>query len=140
VPSFSVTEPVDASAAKAWETVGNFGDDSWTPVTITVVGEGEGAVRTIETPTSTVVERCERLDDAAMVLGYSTVSGSSLPATNYRGTLTVRATGVDTSEIEWAATYDTDAADAMEAGLGRAFGGGLKAMRQHIERSAEIIE
>jgi hypothetical protein len=135
MPSFSVTEPVDAPAAAAWKTVGNFADDSWMRITLEVTGVGEGAVRTIRTPTSTVVERCELIDDAGMVLGYEIVSGSSFPATNYHGTLTVRAIGDDTSEIEWAGTYDTDDPDAMEEGLARVFGGGLKAMRGHIERS-----
>jgi hypothetical protein len=135
MPSFSVTEPVDVPAATAWKTVGNFADDSWMGITMTVVGAGEGAMRTIETPNSTVVERCEMIDPTGMVLGYEIVSGSSFPATNYHGTLTVRATGVDSSEIEWAGTYDTDDPDAMKDGLARVFGGGLKAMRDHIERS-----
>jgi hypothetical protein len=131
--SFAVTEPVAVPAAVAWQTVGDFADDSWMGLPMTVDGVGMGAVRTIEAPGASIVERCERLDPVAMVLGYETVSGSRLPATNYHGTLTVRPTGESSCEIEWAADYDTDDVAAMEAALGSAFGGGLRAMGQQIE-------
>jgi hypothetical protein len=133
MPSFSVTEPVDAPAAVTWKLVGNFADDSWTQATFTLEGDGVGALRSIPTPNGAIVERLERLDDVAMVLGYESVSGSSFPATDYHGTFTVRATGVDSSEIEWAASYQTDDPDAMKAALSRAYSGGLKAMRRAIE-------
>jgi hypothetical protein len=135
VPSFRLTQAVDAPATRTWQTVGNFADDSWMGLPMTVEGHGVGAMRSIRTPNATVVERCERLDDDALVVGYETVSGSAFPATDYHGTLTVRSTGDSSSEIEWAATYETDDPEAMEAGLGRAFAHGLGAMRDHIERA-----
>ena len=48
MPSFSVTEPVAAPASRTGQTVGNFGDDSWISLPMTVEGTGIGAARSIE--------------------------------------------------------------------------------------------
>lgn len=130
--SFSRTEPFAVPAAALWAVVGNPADDSWTPISITVEGSGEGAIRTVEMPTGAVRERCERLDHDAMTFGYELLGEAAIPVRNYHALQVVRPTGDAACELEWSAIYDTDDETGAEDGLGRLFHGTFKLLHRHL--------
>jgi hypothetical protein len=132
VTTFSRTEPFAVPAAELWAIIGNPADDSWTPLTITVEGSGEGAVRTVHMPDGPVLERCERLDHDAMAFGYELLSEAAIPVREYHGLQVVRPTGAASCQLEWSSTYTTDDPAGAEDGLDRLFRGTFKALHRHL--------
>ncbi len=134
MPTVEHTMVLDVPAARVWATVRDFGDDSWTGVAITVEGDGVGAVRTVAMPTGPIVERCERLDDDAMVLGYEVLSGNFFPVTEQQGTVAVQAMDDRRCELTWTSIYEPepDAPDLTED-LTRFLRIAAGALRRHLE-------
>lgn len=127
---------VDAPAEQLWATVRDFGDDSWTGVTITVEGTGVGAVRTVAMPTGPVVERCTRLDDDAMVLGYDLLSGNPFPARTQRGIITVRPVDGRHCELAWTSAFDPlPGAGDLTAPVTALLRAAAEALVRHVESS-----
>ena len=124
---------IDAPADEVWKVVREFTKGDWMGVEMTSEGEGEGATRTIAMGPSSLTEKCERLDDEAMVMGYTITEGAGMPFEDYHSTMTVRPSG-DSSELVWAANYEPvgDPA-AAEATLGAIYGGGFAALKKHCE-------
>ncbi|HEV3227249.1 MAG TPA: SRPBCC family protein [Acidimicrobiales bacterium] len=91
---------------EAWKLVGDFGgfvQALGVPVELT--GEGIGATRTIRMGDPPTVERLEELDDAAMRLVYSIVSGP-LPVTDYLATMQLFDAGDGRSKLVWTSRFD----------------------------------
>lgn len=134
MPALEVMLTVEAPAGLVWATVRDFGDDSWTGVRIEIEGEGVGAVRKVAMPAGEVVERCERLDDEQMVLGWEILSGNPFPVSDYHGTITVRVLDDERCEMVWAATY-TGASPGSDvaAPLERFLRAAASAVRSHVE-------
>lgn len=125
---------IEAPAERVWAKVRDFGDDSWTGVAITIDGTGVGAVRRVAMPTGPVHERCTRLDDGAMVLGYEIVSGNPFPATDQRGTVTVRAIDDRRCQLTWRSTYaPAPGAGDLTAEVSRFLAAATDALRGHVE-------
>ena len=134
MPAVSHREPIEAPADAVWSVVREFGDDSWTGVTITCEGEGVGAVRTVGMPTGDVVERCDLLEPERCVIGYEILSGNPFPVTDYHGRIAVEPTGAATSDLVWSATYETvDDPDGVAEGLRRFRRASARALKRHVE-------
>lgn len=104
-------------ARKVWSVVSNFGGlKQWNPavLTCTMHGEGVGAERVFATRAATVTERIDSLDDAKMTIGYSIVSGSTIPLRDGRLTITVRPLDADRSEVAWTLAGEPEGASLAE--------------------------
>ncbi|MFL9982613.1 DUF4331 family protein [Paraburkholderia sediminicola] len=105
----TVTDSVDVSASpdQVWALIGVFGG-TWHPLIarIQVTGAGVGQLRTIETiDGKQIIERLEAIDDARRHYRYAMISG--VPASDYTGTLDVKAKGAG-SVVEWRVRYRPD--------------------------------
>lgn len=101
--SVGLAAPLDA----VWSLVGAFGGD-WHPLiaSSTVIGSGVGELRVLETiDGKRIIDRLDALDPSARSYRYSGVSG--IPASDYVGTLEVKARGAG-SLVEWQAHYLAD--------------------------------
>jgi Polyketide cyclase / dehydrase and lipid transport/Domain of unknown function (DUF4331) len=101
-----VAESIDLAAPpdKVWVLIGQFGGD-WHPLIakVQLTGTGVGQLRTIETVDGKqIVERLDAIDNAGRFYRYSNISG--IPASNYTGTLAVKAKGGG-STVEWHAQF-----------------------------------
>jgi len=105
----TVADSVDlsASADQVWALIGTFGG-MWHPLIakITLTGAGIGQLRTIETiDGKQIIERLDAIDNSQRFYRYTMISG--VPATDYTGTLDVKAKGSD-SLVEWRVQYWAD--------------------------------
>jgi hypothetical protein len=94
-------------ADQVWALIGVFGG-TWHPLIakIHATGTGVGQLRTIETiDGKQIIERLEAIDDAQRHYRYAMISG--VPASDYIGTLDVRAKGAGSS-VEWRVQYRPD--------------------------------
>jgi hypothetical protein len=131
---YTFTGSIDAPAEEVWKTVRAFGDGAWMRVEMDVVGEGQGARRTIKMGPNSITEECERLDDDAMVMGYTVTEGAGMPFEDYHSTMTVRPDG-DRSELVWHARYEpVGDPETAKATLEAIYGGGFKGLKKHVER------
>jgi hypothetical protein len=104
-------------AAKVWSVVSDFGGlKQWNPAVVSceLRGGGVGAERTFVSKVSTVVERIEALDNAAMRIAYSIVSGSTIPVRDGHVAISVRALGADRAEVRWTMEGEPDGASAAD--------------------------
>jgi hypothetical protein len=95
---------LDASPDKVWGLIGQFGG-YWHPliVNIRTIGTGVGQLRIVDTKDSKqIIERLDAIDNAARFYRYTNITG--IPASNYTGTLSVKARGTG-SAVEWRAQY-----------------------------------
>jgi len=105
-----------ASVEDVWRVVSAFGGvERWIAGadTCALDGEGVGAVRTIGLAGRSVRERLDRLDPARHSVTYSILPPHSLPASDVRGTITLRDAGAKLTEFTWvsdASHIDGDAA------------------------------
>lgn len=129
---FTHTATLPASAERAWEVVRRFGDGSWMGVEMTCDGDGEGAVRTISMGGATIVERCERLDDDARVLGYTIVEGP-LPLRDYHSTMTIRPVDDTSCELVWSCTFEPVGDPEQATGVVKMiYEGGAAGLARHL--------
>ena len=114
----SMQTEIAAPAAAVWKIVGDFGSlatymdgvDS-----VTVEGEGVGAVRTIHLPDGAIaVETVESRDDETMTLSYSSQEGP-LPVEDYLATMKVTAIDDGRAQLHWSSKFKAKGAPDGEA-------------------------
>ncbi len=107
--SVSISEGVNAPAARVWELIRGFNDlPKWLPpfVASEVEGEGVGSMRTITMEDGTVLkERLDAYDDAERSYTY-TITESPLPFSGYRSTIRVTEDGAAACTFEWSCTFE----------------------------------
>ena len=124
---------IDAPATEVWEVVREFTDGSWSGVEMTGEGEGVGASRTVAMGPTSITERCERLDDEAMVLGYTVTDGEGLPFEDYHSVMTVEPDG-ESTQLIWQATYEpVGDPEVATKTLDAIYGGGFAALKRYVE-------
>ena len=95
---------LDHPLARVWRHVGRFGElDRWVDgvTACSVEGAGLGAVRTVTRNGAVVRERLDRFDADAHELSYLILEPHALPASDVRGTITLRATESGATEMVW---------------------------------------
>jgi len=91
-------------AQDVWAVVSDFGGlKRWNPavLTCTATGTGVGCERVFTTRAATVTERVDDLDERGMKIGYSIVSGSTIPVRDGYLTITVRPLDARRCELLW---------------------------------------
>lgn len=111
--SVMIKKDIKAPAREVWTLLSDFGGignimRGMGPDDLTLEGEGLLAVRTIKTPTGTVKERCEALDEANMMMSYSILGDAPLPITHYLSTFRVFETGPQSCRVEWGSSFQPD--------------------------------
>ena len=109
-----VREELEAPIERVWQAVRNFGDvRAWAPEAkvLGVEGEGEGAVRRIDTPGGVFVERCEAHDDGGHCFSYRILE-SPAPFRDYVAVVKLSALGKDRCAIEWSCEFRADGPSA----------------------------
>lgn len=119
--SVKVTDRIAASADRVWDLVCDFGGiGRWAAAveSVTVAGEGIGAVRTIGLPGGVKLqERLEASDDRTRTLSYSIVGSHPLPFDDYLATIRLAEDG-DGCQIDWSSTFEPRAgAESPAAGM-----------------------
>jgi len=113
----SSTIAIHAPADAIWRVIGDFGTACQymdMVVNCTVEGEGVGALRTLTfADGSTIVERLEALDKAALRLKYALLTAT--PFGTCLTTMTLRELGPSQTELEWSATFEADGLPRSEA-------------------------
>lgn len=144
----SVAQRFASPAAAVWALVRDFNAlPEWIPGIrdSALSGTGIGCTRRLDISAMGgrwVVERMERLDDAARILVYTIVDGS-LPLKNYTSTMTVE----DAPEgrgcaLRWHAAFDPkDASDReAEAFVRGAYGAGIETLKTRFGTIADGTE
>lgn len=119
--SVKVSDRIEASADRVWDLVRDFGGvQRFSPTieSVSVQGEGIGAVRTLTLPGGLALqERLEALDDASRTLRYAIVGSHPLPFDEYLSTIRLSEDG-DACQIEWSSTFaPRGGAEAQAAGM-----------------------
>ena len=136
---FSVHEDYTASAADVWRKISVFGGlAGWMPgvKSCEVKGTGIGAVRTLQMGPMKVVERLEAFDPDGRSLSYALLEGP-MPLRNFLGTIQVTETKPSGCRVEWSAAFDLPegvSEKQIAPGLQAGYGGGLKALKQLVDR------
>ena len=124
-------------ARKVWSVVSDFGGlKKWNPAVVTcdMRGSGVGGERVFATKTATVVERIDSFDDAGMKIGYSIVSGSTIPVAP--GALTISVRPIDASRCEVTWTLDGEpqgvSIDELRAQVEKRYLGRLDDLRNYL--------
>ncbi len=114
----SLKTRIQASAAKVWETVGDFnGLPKFVEAATksTMEGEGIGALRTLTLPDGAeIIEKLESMDAQSQSLSYSIVSGP-LPVDGYVSSMKLISVGDNECELEWSSTFEPKGASEAEA-------------------------
>jgi hypothetical protein len=119
--SVKVSDRIEASADRVWDLVRDFGGvQRFSPTieSVSVQGEGIGAVRTLTLPGGLALqERLEALDDASRTLRYAIVGSHPLPFDEYLSTIRLSEDG-DACQIEWSSTFaPRGGAEAQAVGM-----------------------
>jgi hypothetical protein len=119
--SVKVTDRIAAGADRVWDLVGDFGGIqrfSSAIESVSVQGEGVGAVRTLTMPGGLALqERLEARDGASRTLQYAIIGTHPLPFDQYLSTIHLSEDG-DGCQIEWSSTFTPRAgAEAQAAGM-----------------------
>ncbi|HEX2485339.1 MAG TPA: SRPBCC family protein [Myxococcota bacterium] len=119
--SVKVTDRIGASADRVWDLVRDFGGlQRWAAgiESVTLSGEGVGAVRTLGMPGGLVLqERLEGIDERARTLSYAIVGTHPLPFDGYLATIRLAEDG-DGTQVEWSSTFTPrGGAESQAAGL-----------------------
>jgi carbon monoxide dehydrogenase subunit G len=119
--SVKVTDRIAASADRVWELVRDFGGiQRWAAgiESVSVSGEGVGAVRTLTMPGGlSLQERLEALDDRTRTLSYAIVGSHPLPFDGYLATVRLAEDG-DGCQLDWSSTFQPRAgAEAQATGM-----------------------
>ena len=102
-----VREELDAPIERVWEAVRDFGDvRAWAPdaKVLGVEGEGEGAIRRVETPGGVFVERCEAHDSEAHRFSYRILE-SPAPFRDYVAVVKLSPLEGGRCAIEWSCEF-----------------------------------
>ena len=136
----TVTEQFAASGGSIWELLRDFGGIlRWNTSgieSVSVEGEGIGAVRTIGIPGGIQLqEKLEAHDDAARSFSYSFTGKPVIPLEDYYATMTVIDEGDSECRVDWKSTFehpgmDEDAARKLVEGIYHA---GFAALKQTVE-------
>lgn len=114
----SMTTTINASAEEVWKTISDFnGLPKFVAAATksTMEGSGVGALRTLTLPDGAqIVEKLESLDEQAMTLRYSIVSGP-LPVEGYVSTMKVKELAENLCEFGWSSTFETKGVQEKEA-------------------------
>ncbi|WP_051305810.1 SRPBCC family protein [Desulfogranum mediterraneum] len=109
---------INASAAALWQTVSDFkelGKYVEAVAATTIEGAGVGARRNLTLQDGSIlVEQLESLDNGAMTLEYSIVSGP-LPVDNYLSKMEVREIDPSSSELCWSSAFTPKGVSEAEA-------------------------
>jgi hypothetical protein len=119
--SVKVNDRIGAGADRVWGLVRDFGGLQRFAAgieSVSVQGEGIGAVRTLTMPGGlSLQERLEARDDASRTLQYAIVGSHPLPFDQYLATIRLSEDG-DGCQIEWSSTFAPRAgAEAQAAGM-----------------------
>ena len=119
--SVKVTDRIAASTDRVWDLVRDFGGiGRWAAAveSVTLEGEGVGAVRTIGLPGGLKLqERLEAIDERTRTLSYSIVGGHPLPFGEYLSTIRLAEDG-DGCQVDWSSTFEPRAgAETQAAGM-----------------------
>lgn len=132
--TYTFNGTIDAPAERVWSVVRDFTGGGWMGVEMTTDGEGLGAHRTIAMGSSSLTEKCERLDDDERVMGYTITEGAGMPFEDYHSEMQVKPAGDDASELVWTANYEpVGDPDVAEQTLAAIYGGGFKSLKKHLE-------
>lgn len=135
-----VSEKFSTTGETIWELLREFGGiQRWNSngiESVSVEGEGIGAIRTIGIPGGVQLqERLEAYDDGARTFSYSFVGKVVIPVEDYYATMTVVDEGESECRVDWESTFehpamDGDAARKLIEGIYRA---GFSALKQTVE-------
>jgi len=110
-----ITETVDinAPAAQVWDVIKDFGNANWLPMVVDTESEGgntKGATRVLNlAPDVNVYETLKKYDAEKMMYSYKipvdTHDVKILPVNNYSSTLSVTATGDNSSTVTWKGAF-----------------------------------
>lgn len=119
--SVKVTDRIGASADRVWDLVRDFGGiQRWAAgvESVSVSGDGVGAVRTLSMPGGlTLNERLEAVDDRTRTLSYAIVGSHPLPFDDYLATIRLAEDG-EGCQVDWSSTFTPRAgAEAQAASL-----------------------
>jgi carbon monoxide dehydrogenase subunit G len=116
--SVKVDDRIGASADRVWDLVRDFGGVQRFAAgieSVSVQGEGIGAVRTLTMPGGLALqERLEGRDDAARTLQYAIVGSHPLPFDRYLATIRLSEDG-EGCQIEWSSTFEPRSGAEAEA-------------------------
>lgn len=128
----SMSTQLGVSADEAWKMIGGFNAlPDWHPAVEASELTEEGQTRTLSlVGGGQIVEKLEKVDDAARTYTYSIVN-SPLPVANYTATITVR-DGDDGCVVDWSGEFDalggTNEASDVVSGIYQAGLDNLKKM------------
>lgn len=135
-----VTESFSVSADEIWNLLRDFGGIlKWNPdslESVTVEGEGLGAIRTIGIPGGvSLQEKLEAFDDPGRSFSYSFTGKLLLPLENYLASMTVIPVDDSNCEVRWESTFgpgplSEEQAEATVVGIYQA---GFDALRKTVE-------
>jgi hypothetical protein len=137
--SVKVADRIEASADRVWDLVRDFGGlQRWAAgvESVSVSGEGVGAVRTLGMPGGlTLHERLEAIDDRARTLSYAIVGTHPLPFDDYLATIRLTEDG-DGCQVDWSSTFTPRAgAEAQAASLVEGiYRGGIAGLKKAVGR------
>jgi hypothetical protein len=107
----SITAELEWPAEKVWPIVSDFGGlKRWNPAILSCESTGQkvGGVRTFSSAVATVQERIDALDDAAMRIRYTIVSGSTIKVRDGQLEISVTRLDPDRSQISWTMDGEPD--------------------------------
>ena len=106
--SVKISDRIPAATSDVWDLISDFGGiERYSSgfQSVTCIGSGVGAVRTITLPNGAQIqERCELLDPARRILDYAIVAGA-LPLTDYSARIQLFEDGAGT-RIEWSSSFE----------------------------------
>jgi hypothetical protein len=135
--SVEVRDRIAASADRVWELVRDFGGIqrfASNIESVSVQGEGVGAVRTVTLPGGTALqERLEACDDATRTLRYAIVGSHPLPFDDYLATIRLSEDG-DGCQIEWSSQFAPRAGAESQASaiVQSIYRGGIAGMKKAL--------
>jgi carbon monoxide dehydrogenase subunit G len=135
-----ITGKFAASAQSVWELLRDFGGiRRWNSngiESVSVEGEGVGAVRTIGIPGGVELqERLEAYDEAGRSFSYSFFGKPVIPLEDYYATMTVFEEGEDQCRVDWESSFEHAAMEAQAARelIEGIYNGGFAALKETVE-------
>ena len=135
-----VSEKFSASGESVWELLREFGGiRRWNPNgidSVTVEGEGIGAVRTIGIAGGVELqEKLEAYDEATRSFSYSFVGKRVLPLDDYYATMTVVDENKSECRVDWESSFEHPSMDADAAGklVKGIYHAGFAALKETVE-------
>jgi hypothetical protein len=135
--SVKVTDRIGASADRVWGLVRDFGGIqrfASNIESVSVQGEGIGAVRTLTLPGGTTLqERLEACDDPSRTFQYAIVGSHPLPFDDYLATIRLAEDG-DGCQIEWSSQFTPRAGAESQASaiVESIYRGGIAGMKKAL--------